>query len=71
MADDVCIPVITTQLEIPVIGREPGVEHLLDLDPPAIDVYDTRLFFAAMAGVAFDTQHGVATLTRENCFSSS
>jgi hypothetical protein len=54
-----------------VIGREPGVEHLLDLDPPAIDVYDTRRFFAAMAGVAFDTQHGVATLTRENCFSSS
>jgi hypothetical protein len=41
-------------LEVAAIGREPGIEHLRDLDPSPAEREPERRLLAAMSGMALD-----------------
>ena len=56
MADEIRITVRASQLEVPVVGRQPGVEHLGDGDATVANRQRTWRLLAAMAGVALDTE---------------
>ena len=54
MADEIRITVCASQLEVPVVGRQPRVEHLRDGDAPVSKNQCAWRLFAAMAGIALD-----------------
>ena len=54
MADEICIAVCTLQFEIPVVGRQPRVEHFRDGDATISKNQRAWRLLAAMAGVALD-----------------
>ena len=55
MSDEICITVCAFQLEISVVGRQPGVEYLRDGYPKATNNQRAWRLLAAMACVALDT----------------
>src|SRR5688572_13587373 len=55
--ENVDIAVFAAHLEIAMIGRQPRVDYFIDTHSSAVDMYCTRRFLAAVAGVAFHTQH--------------
>jgi hypothetical protein len=68
VANEIRIAVCASQFEVPVIGRQPGIEHLRDGDAPISKDQRTWRLLATMAGVALDTDseeplfgHPVAT----------
>ena len=54
MANEICIAVCASQFEVPVVGREPGVDHLGDVDAAVPKDQRAWRLLAAMAGVALD-----------------
>jgi hypothetical protein len=53
VANEIHVAVIASQFEVPVVGRQPGIEHFRDGDATVTN--DERAWrFAAVAGVAFD-----------------
>ena len=52
MADEIRITVCTFQFEIPVVGRQPRVEHCRNGDAPVTEDQRAWRLLAAMAGVA-------------------
>jgi len=52
MTEDVEGPVVTGDLEIAVIRRQPLIEDFRDLDPTVIEEYGPGHFFASVSGVA-------------------
>jgi hypothetical protein len=55
MADEMCITVCAFELEISVVGRQPGVEYLHDAYPMVTTNQRAWRLLAAMACVALDT----------------
>jgi hypothetical protein len=56
MADEVRITVSASQFEVPILGRQPGVEHFRNCDAMVTQNQHARRLLAAMAGVALDVQ---------------
>ena len=54
MPQDVAATFIATELEVSMVRRQPGVEHLNDFNGPAIERKPPRRLFTAVAGVALD-----------------
>ena len=54
MADEIRITVCAFQLEISVVGRQPGVEYLRDGYPMVTKNQRAWRLLAAMAGVTLD-----------------
>jgi len=46
--------VLTSNLEVAMIGSQPAIENFLDIDSTLTQVEGARLLFPAMAGVALD-----------------
>jgi hypothetical protein len=63
VADEIGVTVFGCELEISMVGREPGVDHLRDRDAPFAEDQRAWRLLAAMASVALDTNG-------ENCLSS-
>jgi hypothetical protein len=55
VANEIRIPVCAAQFEVPVRGREPGVDHLGDIDATVSNNQRTWSLLAAVACVALDT----------------
>jgi hypothetical protein len=55
VADEIGITVCACQLEVPIVGRQPRVEHVRDGDAPVSKNQRAWRLLAAMAGVALDT----------------
>ena len=55
MADEIRIAVCASQFEVPVVGRQPRVEHFRDGDAPVPKNQRAWRLLAAMACVALDT----------------
>jgi hypothetical protein len=55
VADEIRIAVCAPQFEVPVLGREPGVNHLGDVDATVPKDQRVWRLLAAMACVALDT----------------
>jgi hypothetical protein len=51
MPQNVAATFIATELEVSMVRRQPGVEHLNDFNGPAIERKAPRRLFAAIAGV--------------------
>lgn len=56
MPDDVDVAIVTSELEIAVIGGQPAVEDLDDIDASIVDNQRARRFLAAMTGGTFDAE---------------
>lgn len=54
MTQDVEIAVRVLHLEVPVVGRQPGVDHFPDLDLSLPQPEPPRRLLATIAGVALD-----------------
>lgn len=54
MADEIRIAVRAFQFEVPVVGRQPGVEHFDDGDAVISENQCARSLLAAVARVALD-----------------
>jgi hypothetical protein len=72
VANEIRIAVCAAQLEVPVLGREPGVDHLGDADATVLKDQRAWRLLAAMACVTLNTNtdqplfrhsihHGTAT----------
>ena len=48
---------IAFHFEVPMVRRNPGIQHLIDDDGPLVDMDDARRFLAAMTRIAFDCKH--------------
>ena len=55
MADEIRIAVCASQLEVPVVGRQPRVEHFREGDAAISKNQRAWRLLAAMAGVALDS----------------
>src|SRR5207244_7927606 len=55
VADEIRITVCASQLEVPVVGRQPRVKHLRDGDASVSKNQCAWRLLATMAGVALDT----------------
>jgi hypothetical protein len=55
VANEIRIAVCASQFEVPVVGRQPGVDNLRDRDATVSENQRAWSLFAAMAGVALDT----------------
>ncbi len=56
MADEIRVAVCTFQLEVPVVGCQPRVEHFRNGDAPVSEDQRAWSLLAAMAGVALDAK---------------
>jgi hypothetical protein len=54
VADEICVAVGASEFEVPVVGRQPGVEHFRDDDATISKNQHARRLFAAVACVALD-----------------
>ena len=54
MADEIRIAICGFEFEVPVVGRQPCIEHLSDIDASVSKDQRAWRLLAAMAGVAFD-----------------
>jgi hypothetical protein len=54
VADEIRIAVRASQLEISVVGRQPRVDHLGDVDATGLEYQRAGCLLAAVAGVALD-----------------
>jgi hypothetical protein len=63
VADEISIAVCASQFEVPVIGRQPGVEHFHDGDATGTKNQRAWRLLAAMAGVALDINEQEPLLT--------
>ena len=54
MADEIRITVCAFQLEVPVVGCQPRVEHFRNGDAPVTEDQRAWRLLAAMAGVTLD-----------------
>jgi hypothetical protein len=61
LPNDVGMTIITSQLEVPVIGSEPLVEHLVDYHPSVIESNGARRLLAAIARITFHLDHDVTS----------
>ena len=52
--DDAHVAVGRPHLEVPMIGREPLVDDIVDVEGTVIELEAPRRLLAAIAGVAFD-----------------
>jgi hypothetical protein len=55
VANQIRIAVCASQFEVPVLGREPGVDHLSDVDATVPEDQRAWRLLAAMACVALNT----------------
>jgi len=54
MAQDAQLAAARSHLEVAMIGREPLIDHDLDLEGAVVQAEAPRRLLAAIAGVAFD-----------------
>jgi hypothetical protein len=62
MAHEIRIAIGTSQLEVPILGRQPRLEHLRDVDTTVANDQRTRRLLAAVASVALDVDDVVPLL---------
>jgi hypothetical protein len=55
VANEICVAVRAPHFEVPVLGREPRVEHLGDIDATVSEYQRPRRLFTAVTCVALDT----------------
>ena len=55
MADEICVAVGAPELEVPVLRRQPGVEHFRDDDATISQNQYARCLFAAVSCVAVES----------------
>lgn len=53
--DDVDVAIVPFHFEVPMIGRNPGVQHFINDDSSLANVNDPRRFLATMARIALDS----------------
>ena len=54
MADEIRVAICASQFEVPVLGRQPGVEHFRDGDATISENQRAWCLLAAVTGVALD-----------------
>jgi DNA-binding cell septation regulator SpoVG len=63
VAHEIRIAIGTSQLEVPILGRQPRVEHFRDVDTTVANDQRPRRLLAAVASVALDVNGVISLLT--------
>ena len=64
MANQIRVAVCAFQLEVPVVGCQPGVEYFRNADAPVTEDQRAWRLLAAMAGIALDANAEEAFFTQ-------